>query len=82
MKTTKKAKTLTADQAWTKTMMRVPKETLVRVIKENQEKAAKYDDLQSKIDKCYEMDGEGELIDKDSDLCSIGEIVCHHFGYL
>lgn len=51
-------------------------------INEWKRKASKYDELAGIVDKFYEMDESGELIDKDSDLCSIGEATASFFGYI
>ena len=45
-------------------------------------KAKKYEELLAIVDKFYDMDDEGELVDKDSGLDSIGEAVAHFFGYI
>lgn len=52
------------------------------IIEEMQIKSNKYDALLAKIDKCYEMDDNGEFVDKNCDLGTIGEITASHFGYL
>lgn len=52
---------------------------------EFQKKAAQYDKLKAKIDKCYFNEEGEELSEEESeniDLGTIGEIAASHFGYL
>jgi hypothetical protein len=54
----------------------------IKELDELKAKAAKYEDLRAKLDEIYKTDDEGELLDSDADLVTIGEMVAMHFGYL